>query len=299
MESSAIRVGFDLRLLETFVVVARELNYRRAAELLYVSQPAVSQQIKKLEQQLRFALFERSTAGVKLTADGATLYVATQQALGTLDAAVRSLRSAQELESRRIKVGYLTTWARAEIPRLMTAIERQLPDLTMTLESFILDDLLTAIRGQELDLAIFHLPDVIEIDTSDLTLTHVGTTARFVAVPVGHRFSARRTVALTELANETWIASTGLYAENFAALCRLNGFTPNVTVTAANAETMLGLVRAGLGVTVVPNVPVGWKDLAFVPIADEELEVVVARHHTNTSALARQITDIIVSTFDA
>lgn len=299
MEPPGIRVGFDLRLLETFVVVARELNYRRAAELLYVSQPAVSQQIKKLEQQLRFPLFERSTAGVKLTADGATLYVATQQALSTLDAAVRSLRSAQELESRRIKVGYLTTWARAEIPRLMTAIERRLPDLTVTLESFILDDLLTAIRGQELDLAIFHLPDVIEIDTSDLTLTHVGTTARFVAVPVGHRFSARRTVALTELANETWIAATGIYAENFAALCRQNGFTQNVTVTAANAETMLGLVRAGLGVTVVPNVPVGWKDLTFIPIADEELEVVVARHTTNTSTIAQAITDIIVSTFDA
>lgn len=297
MALSATRLGFDLRILETFVIVGRELNYRRAAEILYVSQPAVSQQIKKLEQQLGFALLERSKSGVRLTPEGAAFQHAAEEALDTLRAALRPILTFLDLQERRITIGYITTWARTQIPHLAARIESVSPGLKVTFESFVFDDLLAAIRSQDVDLAIFHLPDVLPLDTSALHLTHIGSTSRFIAVPGRHPLASRDSVALTELAAESWVAATGIYAENFIALCAKHDFVPNITVAAANAETRLGLVRAGLGITVAPTRPPGWEDLVFVPIEGEVLDIAVAQHRGARNPLARPVIDLIRSTF--
>ncbi|GII96535.1 LysR family transcriptional regulator [Sinosporangium siamense] len=299
MTFSATRLGFDLRILETFVVVGRELSYRRAAEILYVSQPAVSQQIKKLERQLGFTLLDRSSSGVRLTAEGTELLRAAERALGDLRDTLRPIQMALRPSESRIRIGYITTWARTEIPKLMAMVERDSPELKVVLESYVFDDLLHAIRNQMIDLAIFHLPDVLDLDTSALHLMRVGSTQRFVAVRADHPLAARESVDLTELAGQAWVGATGLYAENFVALCVKHGFTPNIVVSAANAETMLGLVRAGLGVTVVPNQPPGWDDLAFVPIEDEVLDIVVAQHRDAPHPFTRPLIGLIRSTFAA
>ncbi|PXY23373.1 hypothetical protein BAY59_27230 [Prauserella coralliicola] len=289
-------MGFDLRILETFIVVGRELNYRRAAELLFVSQPAVSQQIKKLEQQLGFALFERSSTSVRLTADGAALHAAAERALNELREVLRPIELIRQPQQRRVRLGYITTWARTEIPKLAALIDSEALDVRVVLQSYMFDDLLQALRSDELDLAIFHLPDVLELDTSELAITRVGSTRRFVALPKTHPLAQRDSVRLTELELEHWVGATGIYGENFVARCAQSGFVPNIKVTAANAETMLGLVRAGLGVTVVPNQPPGWDDLQFTPIDDDVLDIVVAQRR-QAQAVVRPLIDLIRTTF--
>lgn len=289
MTPLAHSLGFDLRVLETFAVLGDELNYRRAAELLYVSQPAVSQQIKKLERQLGFALLERTSSGVRLTETGAVFHEATGRALRILRESIRPIRETLEANAQRLRIGYITTWARTQIPQLTARIERESPQLKVVLESYVFDELIHAINEQEVDLAIFHLPDVLDLDTSRLQLARVGSSQRLIAVPREHPFADRDMVSIEELADETWVGATGIYAENFVALCKDRGFTPRIAVNAANAETMLGLVRAGLGITVVPNMPAGWDDLSFVPIDDEILDIVAAQNRDALSPFAPQV----------
>lgn len=296
MTLSAPRLGFDLRILETFVVVGRELNYRRAAALLFVSQPAVSQQIKKLEQQLGLPLLVRTSTAVRLTPDGAVMLEAAERALAELRSALGALERA-EPQQRRVRLGYISTWARTEMPRLAALVDGAHIGMRVELQSYAFDDLLHALHEGDLDLAIFHLPDCIALDTSRLSLTRVGSAQRHVAAPRTHPLAERDAIDLVEMQPERWVGATGMYAANFLARCASSGFVPEVTVTAANAETMLGLVRAGLGVTAVPNRPPGWDDLAFIPIRDDVLDIVAAQRGAARDAIDPRLLALIRTTF--
>src|SRR4051812_49743422 len=146
----------ELRHLRYFVAVAEELHFRRAGERLHVAQPAVSEQVRKLEEDLGVRLFDRTQRSVALTDAGAALLTEAYRVLRQAEAARVAARSASDRPGLRI--GYVPTALRASIPRTLRRLVAAIPNLQTTIEPGSGLDLVEAVRAGELDVAVVPLP---------------------------------------------------------------------------------------------------------------------------------------------
>jgi DNA-binding transcriptional LysR family regulator len=148
----------ELRHLRYFVAVAEELHFGRAAERLYVAQPAVSEQIRKLEGELGVRLFHRSTRTVALSEAGATLLVEARRVLQQVEVARLALREVRDGSAGRLRVGYTPASLPAGVPRALQHVAASMADLNTVLEPGFPNELITAVRNERLDAAIVSLP---------------------------------------------------------------------------------------------------------------------------------------------
>ena len=146
----------ELRHLRYFVAVAEELHFRRAAERLHVAQPAVSEQVRKLEGELEVRLFDRTQRNVALTGAGAALLTEAYRVLRHAEAARVAARSASDRPGLRI--GYVPTALRASIPRTLRRLVAATPNLQTTIEPGSGLELVDAVRADALDVAVVSLP---------------------------------------------------------------------------------------------------------------------------------------------
>src|SRR4051812_15015423 len=181
----------DLRHLRYFVAVAEELHFRRAAERLHVAQPAVSEQIRKLEAELGVTLLQRTQRSVALTVPGAALLEEARRVLRQADVAVRAARSARDHELGRLRVGYMADALPASIPRALAAFRGAAPGIELLLESGPTLRLLADVRRGALDVAIVCLPAAV----GDLRVVSLGEEGAVCAVPAGHRLADSTSVA--------------------------------------------------------------------------------------------------------
>jgi DNA-binding transcriptional LysR family regulator len=243
----------ELRALRYFLAVAEELHFGRAANRVGVTQPSLSQQIARLEAELDAALFTRSSRQVRLTPAGAAFLPGARRALIDAERAAHAARGAAEGLSGELIIGAIGSALNGVLPPLIRAFAAQSPGITLDVRQLDTAEQLAALQDNRLDIGFIRaaqpLPGIILA-----TLAHEPLVA---VLPAHHPLSALEHVPLTALAKEPFIlwhrqASVGFHDE-FVAACNARGFNPQAQYEARGAETLLGLVAAGLGVSVQPK----------------------------------------------
>lgn len=236
--------------LHQFVAVARAEHMTHAADEIGVPQSTLSRGIARLEADLGVALFVRSGRTVRLTREGRTLLRHAERALAELAAGTRDILGDTDALHGRIGLAFLTTLGTAAVPRLLRDFRVLHPDVRFDLVQGAHALLLDRLRSGDADLALTSpLPDDPGFASEALGEEEVR-----LVVPTGHPLASRSEVALVEAAGEAFVRFLPGYGlrGTVDAWCREAGFVPRVTFEGGDAETLRGLVAAGLGVALLP-----------------------------------------------
>jgi DNA-binding transcriptional LysR family regulator len=243
----------ELRHLKYFVAVAEELHFRRAAERLHVAQPAVSEQIRKLEAELGVRLLDRDQRSVSLTAAGAAMLDEARRVLRQADEAQRVARQADARMVGRLRLGYLPDAVPRSLPRLLRRFAGVAPGIEVTLETGAAHRLLEDVRRQRIELALICLPAPL----AGLRAVTLGYERAVVAVPDGHPCAGEAEIALSGLANTRFVqlarAINPAFYDGVLGACRASGIAPVlVEIPEPAVDRVLLAVACGAGVAVLP-----------------------------------------------
>jgi DNA-binding transcriptional LysR family regulator len=248
----------DLRLLKVLREVALRGSFSAAADALSYSQPAVSQQIARLEAQTGVKLLERLPKGIKLTPAGEALVRHTERILGQLAAAQAELSEIASSARGRLRLGSFATAAGTIVPPAVSAFRRLRPGVEVDLQLMDPPVSIPALRRGEIDIAITEEGGF----ERDPELTGLGVErllddVLFASLPADHPLATRRAIALTDLRDEDWmlVGLRGTCADSNIVLraCRQAGFEPRVAYTSDDYFAIQGLVASGMGVALVPG----------------------------------------------
>ena len=283
----------DFRQLRYFVAVAQELSFSRAAELLHMSQPPLSQQIKLLEEDLGVLLFERTRRVVKLTHAGTLFYECAREILDQY-AAVRELCAlTKDGQAGKLRVAFTASVPMFEaFPRLLQDFRRLYPRIEMDLRHMSTGEQLQALNANELDLGFLRPSSRFETPPA-LIAQDLWHDELMLAVGQDHP-QAHPDVAtsLYDLADEDFILfpqalGCGLF-EHISTLTAQAGFAPNIVQEVRENSTTLALVAAGLGVSIVPSIYTHTKPpgVVFKPLhgAPTQSRIVMACSRENPNA---------------
>lgn len=277
----------ELRQLRYFLAVAEELHFGRAAKKVHISQPPLSQQILLLEEDLRVKLFHRTKRKVELTEAGRVFAGEARQILKQVDQAAGLAVEANRGKVNRIVVGYSPANTNIVVKILKMFSERN-PRVQILIKGLITPKQVEDLRNGIIDVGFVTLP----IESEGLSVETILRERLVVALPKKHPLAKRSTVPLRALANETMIIfplqlSSGRY-EIIAEMCRRAGFSLHVVHEVENIHTMLELVGAGFGVSLmrasvqdVAGKEVVFRELQHSPI----VETAIAYKRGNPSAV--------------
>ncbi|MFL6145494.1 MAG: LysR family transcriptional regulator [Labedaea sp.] len=243
--------------LRVFREVARQGSFTAAANALRYTQSAVSRQIAALESDTGATLFDRVPRGVRLTDEGRCLLEHAEAVLGRLDTARRDLAALRDLDVGRLRIGAFATADAALVPRAMATFHGAHPNVALSLTEALSPVMLAQLRDGDLDVAVVSVPPGRSLDTDGIELTHLLDDPMLVAIPREHRLARRRTVRLAELAGEHWIAGWQNPEDTLLGTALAGGFQPELRYVVPGWTAKLGLVAAGLGITLVPGLAAG------------------------------------------
>ena len=187
----------ELRHLRYFVTVASELHFARAAQRLFISQPALSQQIRSLEAELGLTLLERNRRGVRLTPEGAAFLVEARAVVQQADHAVAVARALAEGATGHLRLSYVVTVPGGLAERVVREYQRRYPGVGITAASGTTAQNVERLRGGEIDVAYVHTPFE---DAGGLAWVEIAAQPLVVALPSAHPLSRRRRVRREQLA---------------------------------------------------------------------------------------------------
>ncbi|TWI65346.1 DNA-binding transcriptional LysR family regulator [Pseudoduganella lurida] len=265
----------ELRHLRYFVAVAEELSFTRAADRLHIGQPPLSQQIQALEHEVGARLLDRNKRRVLLTEAGKLFLDDARRVLALADQAKETARRAERGEAGQLKVGF--TYSTPFTPLFATVVRRyrQLyPGVLLTFVEMATLHQLEKLEARELDLGFVRTVAVPLPDT--VKMTSLRTDPLRVVLPADSPLARQDSIAVKDLAGQPFVvfpkdAGTGIYPQLFR-LCRAAGFTPQIAMEAGEASTIIGLVAAGCGISVLPSSFEGihMEGVVYRPLADPE-----------------------------
>lgn len=247
----------DIAGLTAFREVAVHGSITAAAKSLRYTQSAVSRQIAALEESLAAPLFDRGSRGVRLTDEGRLLLGHAQAVLDRLETARRDLAALRDLDGGRLRIGAFATAEAVLVPRAMAAFQAEYPRVELSLSDGVSAVQVARLRAGELDVAVLNVHSGQPADVDGLVLRHLLDDPILVALPAAHRLAGRRTLRLTELAEESWIAGSTAVEDTLIGACLRSGFRPRVRYVVPEWTAKQGLVAAGLGVTLLPGLGAG------------------------------------------
>jgi DNA-binding transcriptional LysR family regulator len=258
----------DLRQLRTFVALAEELSFTRAAERLFVGQQAVSKSVRQLERELGVELVERTTHDVRLTAAGAALLEAGRPALAAADAAFAAAREAGQGLTGTIRVGVSPAVSPLDRQEVVDVLRRGAPDVSVSLLEVRPRDVRRLLRARELDLVLARTSD----DAPDVDSAALRPTPAVLCVPAGHRLAGGDPVGLAQLDGErllTWSPRGTAFTD--LLLTRLAAAGAQVEPVESRVTGSTGLAELA-DRDAVALMPAGWPpadDVAQVALADD------------------------------
>ncbi|HEX6521648.1 MAG TPA: LysR family transcriptional regulator [Streptosporangiaceae bacterium] len=243
----------DTRLLRYFAAVAAEGNLTRAAEQLFVSQPALTKQIKQLESQLGVPLFTRSRTGMTLTAAGQALASATPAVLAGWDQALRETKAAASRVARVLRVGFMSSAANEATQQIITAFAHCRPDWRVDLQQAAWSDPTAGLATGDVDAALLRLPFPGQ---DELRVEVLLTEPRWVALPETHPLAARGQVRFSDLWDEPFVAApaeTGYWRDYWLATSERQGHPIRIGAVTDQPDTWLTAIANGDGIALAPE----------------------------------------------
>ncbi|HEV2512641.1 LysR substrate-binding domain-containing protein [Bosea sp. (in: a-proteobacteria)] len=243
----------DQRQLSSFVTLAEELHFVRAAARLGVTQPALSQQIAKLEESLSVRLFERTKRRVALTDAGRVFLADALTILRQFEQAAMGARRAAKGQIGRLTIGFVEASPFNVLPRLVSRLSRELPEVSLVLQEMVTEEQVEALRSGRIDVGLLR-PMFNEPGFGKLPLLRENY---LVALPASHPLAEADSVPLSALREERFIVTPARkrrYVEGrFRAAFKRAGFEPQVAQEVNQLHTIIGLVGGGIGVALVPQ----------------------------------------------
>lgn len=234
-------------------MLSQELNFRKAAEKLFIVQPALSKQIKQLEIELGVQLFQRTKRSVKLTESGKYFAKEIDALFYQLEQAKKMVMLIDSGLMGKIKISYVGSAMHSILPSIISKIQQDLPELHTELSELTYTDQLTGIKTGNIDVGFFRNPS----PTEDVETKIVFEETYSVVLPQNHPVNESNFKGLKDLANENFILlprSAGeKYYDNLILLCNKTGFTPKITHESVYGSTVIRLVESNLGVSIVPS----------------------------------------------
>jgi DNA-binding transcriptional LysR family regulator len=257
----------ELRHLRYFCVVADELHFGRAATRLALSQPALSVQIKQLEEMIGASLLSRHSRHVALTDAGRALEESARRILRDVDLAVDQTRQASVGQIGVLRVGFSATLMLSTLAHVIRAYRARFPGVRVDLRELATAEQFEGLLRGDLDVAFMR-------GAENDPRVHVELFAReplVIAVNRDHPLASATKARLSALAHDPWVLFPRAIApqlhDQVIGLCRRAGFVPHVVQESREVYTTVGLVGAGIGVTIVPETVrrMSWKDVAYKP----------------------------------
>lgn len=247
-------MSIELGELRSFTVLASELHFRRASDRLFMSQPALSKQIRRLEEKIGGRLFARSRRKVALTEAGRLLRPLAQRLLQDADAAIVIAQKATQGRAGTLLIGFGIASASEILPRTILRFRNDYPDVELQMRDMSTPSQILALLAGNLDIGIVRLP-IAHPELASFPLLHERLVA---ATPPSIPF--RQKEGLASLRDRPFIflprATSATFHDHVLAVCRRAGFTPQIVQEASELFTILNFVRAGLGVSLVPSAAV-------------------------------------------
>ena len=245
----------EMHQLRYVVAVARTGNFSRAAEQCHVSQPSLSQQIQKLEDELGGRLFDRLKRQAKLTPTGEVFLRRAARVLEEVDAAQREAKEATDLLRGTVAIGVLPTIAPYLLPGVTTEFMKKYPGVEIVVQEDTTAHLLKLLHACEIDLALASQP----IPDSRVEVRELFTEELLLALPRSHPLARKRTVTAADLDRERLIVMKEGHClgDQVLRFCDRRELQPNISFRSAQLETIQSLVFAGLGLSLIPAMAAG------------------------------------------
>jgi len=263
----------DIKQLRYFLAVAEERSFSRAAERLHISQPPLSQQIMKLEQELGVRLFARTTRSFELTPAGRALMEEGMALMAQMDKAVSTVRQVDRGETGRLRMGVVGSAMWSGLLAVLADFRRDYPRVAWTLHELDPAAQQEALRLRGIDIGFWRAADAEAqpAGAGGVTREACFREAYRAVLPAGHPLAGRRRLRLQDLAGEPLLSlplDRSAEARYLLQHCVEAGFPPMPFQQAGEPQTLLALIGAGLGVALLPESAsrVGWPDVVFVPI---------------------------------
>lgn len=296
-------MNIELRHLRYFIAVAEELHFGHAAARLNISQPPLSQQIQILEQQIGARLFARTNRSVSLTEAGRQFLADSRQILTQVDDAAARAARLHQGETGELRIGFTSSapFIKAVSDTLST-FRRRYPDVHIQTRETNTREQIVPLNEGALDLGLMRNTQLPET----LIWERVLREPLLAMVPRDHPLASQPRVSLLELAREPFVffdphVGTGLY-DDILGLLRRYDLTPTIAQEVGEAMTIIGLVAAGLGVSILPASfrRVQLSEMCWLPIEEQdavsEMWLVWSKHHEQGQAARRFRESLLAST---
>jgi DNA-binding transcriptional LysR family regulator len=243
----------DLRQLRYLVALAEEGSFTRAAESEHVAQPAVSQQIRRLEDEVGLALVERTTRRVSLTEAGELVVVRARRIMAELEAAEIELQALRGMYAGHVTLGAMHTMGPVDVSLALALFAERHPNVQLTVREHASEEMAGMLRADELDLAFLSVTERVE--SHGLGLHQLVSEELVVLLPLEHRLARRKQVRMAQLADEPFISfrEGARLRELLMAAGRSANFEPRVTLESNESQRVRRLVSRGLGVAILPR----------------------------------------------
>ena len=248
----------DIQQLRYLVALAEERSFTRAAAREHIAQPALSQQIRRLEQETGLALAERTTRSVKITAAGELLVARARRILGELAAAGAELEGLRGVKTGHVTIGAIPTMGAIDISLPLSIFHRRHPLVELTVREGLSDELGEMLRADLLDLAFLSVTGFIELQShrvNGLNLHRLLDEELVLVLPRNHSLASRTEIRVAELADETFVSyrAGAQLREILIDAGRRAGFEPKVTFESSESLPIRALVNRGMGVAMLPR----------------------------------------------
>lgn len=286
--------GLDL--VHSFLIVADELNFRRSAERLHLDQSALSRRIQKLEQAVGFRLLERTTREVTLTPAGRRFYKDNLELISRYASSVSTARGVAEGRTGTVRIAYMAFAATEILPRAVARFGQLHPQVEVKLRYIRTQGQKLALANDEVDVGYMIGPFV----HSDYQTVLLASEPLYLVAPRNHALMRIATITVAELAEVDLILGDmnewGEFRWRLADLFHAAGVPLRVGLEASNTLALIGLVAAGLGVTIYPESLIGFlgRNVDARPIQHPgfRTETVLAWKRTNRSGPTRRFVEV-------
>jgi DNA-binding transcriptional LysR family regulator len=269
----------DLRRIRHFVVLAETLNYRKASQLLHMTQPPLTVSIQKLEAELGIRLFERDAKGVQLTRSGEAALADARQILHHAESFAEMASLAETGMAGLLRIGFTGSATYGILQRLIPRFHVEHPQVELLLREGSSMSIVRALANGEIDAGMLWTPVLNPMGAEFQILQRDVLVA---ALPRSNPLSQRAVLRLRDLGGESFIMYDSTQAEGLRSVCMMAcqraGFVPRVAQEAIQVKTVLAIAETGLGIALVPSVmqQVASQDIVYRPLADLSNESLIA-----------------------